>query len=616
MRANGEAMHLVAQFLDMEQRGRIDRQHPLAPVHQVKHLAPLASMMRSLGHPDQADVLDPQFLQHPARRVQLSAPAIDQHQIGPDPLVAIRVLLLRASKAALEHLAHHREIIVGRRAPDVELAILALAEPFRPRDDHRADRAGPLNMGVVVNLDPVGRFGQTEQVGDVAQILRLRRRFGHPPVERLDRVALCLFHQPPPRPALRLRNFDAKPRPLAQRIGQQLAFGQRPVDQHILGRRHLFVKLHQELRQHLRLGHFGGMRGKKGAMAPILAAADEERLDADLSLFGRQREDIGIADPFGIDRLRPLDEGQRLQPVAQHRRLFEVEIGRRRLHRLAQLRLHPGRFAHQEIARIADQLGIARLVDAIDARRRTTADLIEQTGPVAAVVKPVGARSQQEQLLQRIQRLAHLPRARERPEIIALHPPRAAMQLHPRKIMIAAQQDVGKALIVAQQDVVGGPEPLDQLRLQQQRLGLVIGRHHRHAARLRDHPPQPVRQLGGLGIVGDAVLQRPRLADIQHVAARILHPVDAGPRGQRFQHIADRRDPGVQIGRLRPAHGKGRTFLIETIGGIGIGHRRADVGGSPRTFHPVARSIASPAAVIAAPTTPRPTRPPRRHRSR
>src|SRR3546814_7389439 len=53
-----------------------------------------------------------------------------------------------------------------------------------------------------------------------------------------------------------------------------------------------------------------------------------------------------------------------------------------------------------------------------------------------------------------------------------------------------------------------------------------------HRPRLRDHALQSLRQARGLRIIGDAVLQCPRLADIQHVAARIEHALDAGPPRQ------------------------------------------------------------------------------------
>ena len=573
MRADREAVHLVAQPLEIEQHRGVDRQLELAPVHQVEHLAPVAAVMRALGDADQADVLDPHFLQHRLRRVELPAPAVDQHEVGPFAAVAIGVLGLRAGEAALEHLAHHREIVVGRRAPDVELAVLALAEPLRPGDDHRAQRVGALDMAVVVDLDALRRLGQLEQVGDLAQQFRLRGRFGQPPVERLDRVALCLIHQAAAIPPLRHRQRDLIPRALAQRLGQQPAFRQIAVEQDRPRRRHLLIELGQERGEHLVLGHVGGVRGKEAPVPPILPATDEERLHADHPVLRRQREHVGVADPLGIDRLTALDEGQRLQPVAQHGGQFEVHALGRRLHLLAQLGLHPGRLARQEILGVADQFGIAARVDPPDARRRASLDLVQQARPVARLEEAVGARAQQEQLLERVQRVVDRSRAGERAVVIALGAPCAAMLLDAREIVIGAQQDERERFVVAQQHVVRGPEPLDELRLEQQRLGLVVGRHDRHRPRLRHHPLEPAGQAIDLRIIGHAILQRARLADVQDVSARVVHPVHARPRGQGFQDVADRRHPRRQVGRLGAAHGIGGLFLVEPVGGVGRRHR-------------------------------------------
>ena len=52
-------------------------------------------------------------------------------------------------------------------------------------------------------------------------------------------------------------------------------------------------------------------------MPPILAAANEEGLDADMAGLGGKREDVGIADACRVDRLTALNEGQRLQTIPQ-----------------------------------------------------------------------------------------------------------------------------------------------------------------------------------------------------------------------------------------------------------------------------------------------------------
>src|SRR3546814_15024514 len=79
--------------------------------------------------------------EHRRHRRHLPLAAVNQHQIGPFALRPFGIFLQRACEAALEHLAHHREIVAGLRlgALDVELAIGALDPALRPRDDHRSE---------------------------------------------------------------------------------------------------------------------------------------------------------------------------------------------------------------------------------------------------------------------------------------------------------------------------------------------------------------------------------------------------------------------------------------------------------------------------------------------
>ena len=205
-------------------------------------------------------------------------------------------------------------------------------------------------------------------------------------------------------------------------------------------------------------------------------------------------------------------------------------------------------------------------------RGRTALDLVEQARPVAGLEEAVGAGAEQEQLLQRVQRVVDRSGTGEGAVILALPFARAAMLLDARELLIAAQKDEGKRFVVAEQHVVGGAIALDELRFEQQRLRLVVGRHHRHRPALRDHPLEALGQVLDLDVVGDAALQRTRLADIEHVALGIEHPVDAGRGRQRLQHVADRRHACVQIGRIRAAHGEGGLLLVEAGRGAIAGH--------------------------------------------
>ena len=151
------------------------------------------------------------------------------------------------------------------------------------------------------------------------------------------------------------------------------------------------------------------------------------------------------------------------------------------------------------------------------------------------------------------------------------------------EFVIGAQQDEGKAFVVAQQDIVGRAVPLDELRFQQQGFGFAVGRHDRHRPRQRDHASQPVRQPVNLHIIVHAIFKRTRLADIKHVAARIVHPIHTRLVWQGFQDIANGRNTCFQIGCIGTPHCIGCLLLVETggciwlIGAVGFGHKGGDV---------------------------------------
>ena len=74
------------------------------------------------------------------------------------------------------------------------------------------------------------------------------------------------------------------------------------------------------------------------------------------------------------------------------------------------------------------------------------------------------------------------------------------------------------------------------LRLDQQRLGLVLRNHHLHPRHLRHHAQDAVIQMAKAGIAGDAVAQLFGLAHVENRPRRIDHFINAwrgGKRGQR-----------------------------------------------------------------------------------
>ena len=107
------------------------------------------------------------------------------------PRHALRLFSNEPREAARQHLAHHRVVVARRqaRALDVEGAVLVFDETLRPGDDHRADRVGPHDVRIVVDLDPPRRRCEAEGGGERFEQLRLARRFGELARQRLARVA-------------------------------------------------------------------------------------------------------------------------------------------------------------------------------------------------------------------------------------------------------------------------------------------------------------------------------------------------------------------------------------------------------------------------------------------
>ena len=161
----------------------------------------------------------------------------------------------------------------------------------------------------------------------------------------------------------------------------------------------------------------------------------------------------------------------------------------------------------------------------------------------------------------------------------------------PRKVVLRPQQDEGEALVVAQQDVERRAKALDQLSLEQQRLGFRIGDDDFHRAALADHALQAVGQLLHLRVIRDACLQAAGLAHVKDVAPCIEHAVNAGAWLQRLDRLSDGSDASLEIG-LRAGDGIGCPLLVEAFGSSGIvgsacggARHERQIGGSTRRLN-------------------------------
>ena len=108
-----------------------------------------------------------------------------------------------------------------------------------------------------------------------------------------------------------------------------------------------------------------------------------------------------------------------------------------------------------------------------------------------------------------------------------------------RDRVVAGDEDEGEGLVVPEHHVEAGLEPLDEVRLEQQRLDLGRGGDELHARGVRDHAGNSVVVPGTPRVALHALLEVPRLAHIEHLAVRIEHAVDAGTRGRRLGVAGD-----------------------------------------------------------------------------
>ena len=235
VRADGEAVRLVAQPLNEIEQRIARRQLHRRLSGQIEGLV-AGVAVRPLGDADHRHVGHAERGQGLARGIELACPPSISTRSGQGEFAFAssslsrrrdaRACAVAASAAAgsargasvdqplepaLQHLAHHAEVVAGRElgGADVELAILVLLEALRARDDHGADRVRALDVAVVVDLDAARHARQPERFGQRLEQLLLRRGVGQLAPQRLARI-----DQRVRRPVLSSRRAAApKPRP-------------------------------------------------------------------------------------------------------------------------------------------------------------------------------------------------------------------------------------------------------------------------------------------------------------------------------------------------------------------------------------------------------------------
>jgi hypothetical protein len=275
------------------------------------------------------------------------------------------------------------------------------------------------------------------------------------------------------------------------------------------------------------------------AVAPVLPGAEEEHLDAGLPALLVGSEYVGLLDVFGIDGLVCGDVREGPQAVAILGSLLVVQVLGRLVHEPLVHLAGVLAFAPEKARRLLDQRTILIEADLAGAGGRAALDLVEQARPGAALEHGIGARAEQERPLQHVDSAVDGAGRGERPEVVALAVARTPMLEDLRRLVVTGDQDVGERLVVPQQHVVARAEPLDQVGLEQQGLGFGAHGHEFHRRGGGDHARDAVGVVAGPRVAGDARLQVARLADVDHIACRIDHAVDAGGGLQRLEVLRD-----------------------------------------------------------------------------
>jgi len=259
------------------------------------------------------------------------------------------------------------------------------------------------------------------------------------------------------------------------------------------------------------------------AQHPATAHADQVHTSTAGVDEGGNHIDIAGA---AFDVLLVLDPAQQGNLVTQLGGLLEIEGHCRLFHGFVEFVAQLLAAAFEEHHRVAHILGILLWRDQLGARALAALDLVLQawTGAVGEIA--VFALAHGKGLLQQAEALANGARTGVRPEIPPLGFLRPAVDAQPREFTFR-QEYVGIRLIVAQQNVVRRAPLLDQVLLEQQRLGLVGGnggfdlgdaRHQRSGFR---------RQAGLAEVAGQAFLEVLGLAHIEQPRLGVEHPVYA-----------------------------------------------------------------------------------------
>src|SRR3954452_8164434 len=534
-----EAVGLVAHTRQELERGRVVAED------DRRAAAGDEDLLDALGERHDRHAPRAEALERPQAGAELAGAAVDHDQVRQrrERLVALRVvraqvlLGLPLREPARQHLLHRGEVVghAVLEAADREAAVVGFLRRAALEDDHRRDRVRAHQVRDVEALDPERQRVQAELLLQRVErldpllatalgleLLLLEREFG---------VALGELEQAALVAAFGGADLDARAAPLAEHLREDPeVLLDLLLDDDLRRDRHLIaVVLEHELEGDLAGSLLDHVLEIERLAIGQHAVAHLEDLRVGVRAGDGDGDDVERPHGLVRDALALEQVAHRAQPVALERRRLVLVLARGLLHPRLEVTLDLAVAPAQERDNAVDRLAVLRLVHVADAGRAAPLDVVVEARRARP---PPGldalARPELEDLLEQVQRPTHALGVRVRAEVQPVAAMALAREVHPREVLVRRDRDERIGLVVPQPDVETRPVLLDEVLLREQRLGL--GRDEDELDRL-DRVDHLERAAGHRvrEVARDPLLDRLRLADVDHLAARIAKQVDPRP---------------------------------------------------------------------------------------
>ena len=549
-------------------------------------------LLVALGERDHRDPRQVVRLHRLDRCRQLALPSVDHHEVGRQREAFVVLLLRRrpdTGEPPRDGLGERRVVVLAVHPADAELPVVRLLRCRVLEDHHRRDRRLLLDVRDVEALDPEREALEVEHLAELLQRLdpaqpRLLRLRGVG-LERKPRVLVRELLQPTLLAPLGAADLHTRATAFGEELGQRGRVPRLARDDDLRRdrRRRAVVLEHERLQQRRNVLPLDVLE-VEGVAVDHLPVAEREDLHCRARPLDRDPDDVHgatarLSAACRSARCRRRRAGSGTAPPPRTAR------PRRLRHPALQLADDRPRLSGQELDHAVDHLPVVLLRDVVHARREAAVDVeVEARDPRVATRLRALARTEPEDAIEDVQRLAHLLRVRVRAEVDDPAAVPLAREHHPRVVVVHGHRDVRERLVVAQPDVERRPVALDEVLLEVQRLDLGPGDDHLEVGDPRDHPADPRPGVAALlEVAPHARPERLRLADVEDLLVRVAEQVDARLRGDGKGGITLRNRLGEGSPRACRCSGAGgrreRGGEGESLWENQIRHREPERGG-------------------------------------